>query len=353
MCGLKLPNMLEIFLKTMTDHYLVASWNIYGGKKLSTLTIRFDTSAIDNNVEPESVKYKRISHQQLQRDSDRTIKWKSSLVNKDNVVGMDDNCDKNTGEINSNTDESVEITHTDQRVKHEGSSIIQPHTSCSSNNIGHTGEQEFNEPLINNCQQTGGQLDSIGVGDLHNSDNDTDQESHTGGDQESDTGGDHFSCDGCGCYWKQRHGWYRCTECGDFDICSRCYAKHFHQHHKLQMHTFVEPDSPELGFCDSCGYQFRQYSPTFKVAQCATCEDYALCKRCAQEGMHKRHSDHLQLISAKEYLDIIGWIPTMMYDWGVYFQGNKTIIKKKKEMHGYTHVYCFRSNIFLIKVQSP
>jgi hypothetical protein len=115
----------------------------------------------------------------------------------------------------------------------------------------------------------------------------------------------HFTCNGCGNYYQTGDKWFRCTDCGDFDICSKCDIKQFHHHHKQQMHKFVEPECLQVGcFCDSCGYQFK-LGPTFRVYQCSVCEDYALCKKCAEQGMHAAHSQELTLVEIQSYLDDI------------------------------------------------
>ena len=68
----------------------------------------------------------------------------------------------------------------------------------------------------------------------------------------------------------------------------------------------VIPDDYTKGYCNSCGFKFRPQSLSFYVNQCEICEDYALCKKCMVEGMHKKHAGHLKRVRALDYIHDIG-----------------------------------------------
>ena len=112
----------------------------------------------------------------------------------------------------------------------------------------------------------------------------------------SDDDGIGFECMTC-------HGpikevkWCKCTLCYDFNICLQCMETNKHFKHKKYLHLFIDYDpSGNVPYCDSCGTLFTQES-NGHVFQCESCEDYALCEQCKMEGMHRQHSDDINMIT--------------------------------------------------------
>ncbi len=70
------------------------------------------------------------------------------------------------------------------------------------------GDQHLSTPDVNvGSKQKRGGIKDIDGNNINSSDSD-----------------DEFSCDGCGCMMSGSPGtkWFRCTECGDLDICRTC-----------------------------------------------------------------------------------------------------------------------------------
>ena len=109
--------------------------------------------------------------------------------------------------------------------------------------------------------------------------------------------------------------WFRCTVCIDFDICTDCHANKCHVKHWEYIHQFNYPKNCNDGYCDSCGYKFRPHCSTFQVFHCPSCEDYAICRQCKNQGMHVNHQFKMKWIPASDYLLLIQGKGSHHGDW--------------------------------------
>ena len=85
---------------------------------------------------------------------------------------------------------------------------------------------------------------------------------------------------------------YRCEECEDYDLCSKCYEKGIHPEHKKR--EITEANIYHWGYgCDGCGF-----SPIIGDRyHCTSCPDYDLCGRCRDDKKHPEHRRKLKLIT--------------------------------------------------------
>ena len=52
-------------------------------------------------------------------------------------------------------------------------------------------------------------------------------------------------------------------------------------------------------------FTFKPYCSTFFVHRCNICEDYAICKKCLEQGMHVKHAYALEKTLARDYLSYL------------------------------------------------
>ena len=63
-----LPKTLEIALKNLLEEHNLSGWSIHGSQKITTLVLRFN---MEDHIQNQDIKYKRVSPSQLNRDKDR------------------------------------------------------------------------------------------------------------------------------------------------------------------------------------------------------------------------------------------------------------------------------------------
>ena len=310
-----LPNVLVTLLDTVSNEYQLSSWYTKGGSDFTTISLRFDHSAIVHDT-VETAKYKKVSQNRVERDKSRAERWKSDCkdtgitqsdndsndapngrLQKDIATQADDiapippaQCDQyhnaelaTTNQSNMHDLENISITHMDTVA---GADEI--HLNESSIEISHGAVSKQTAVIQHgNTSSVADMLDS----------NDSSSES-----DESDDPID-IQCNICleSC---NRNGnvWYKCTVSDDFDMCLKCHSSKRHIDHWGHIHKFEYPKDCSNGYCDSCGFVFRPHSSSFYVHRCQKCDDYAICKKCHDQDMHVKHAYIMERILASDYL---------------------------------------------------
>lgn len=301
------PKPLETILMNLLKTFELTLWNIKGGENFTQVYIRFGTEDI-SNFTVQRVGYRKVSNEKLKRDYNRAQKWRHE---NDNRCGSDDERQtEHVVELHENTlrhniapteSSPVFLTNTNTEVQKQGAhdlngkqgsvsgeAILEVNTVHSWEVEGICQQNLAASSSIQKVESNG----SVVVEDDYDSDDSSEEE--------------YFKCNICSTAIVEDSKWHRCTECDDFDICNTCHKKNHHSKHQFQIHEFVIPDDCTKGYCDSCGFKFRPQSFSFYVNQCEICEDYALCKKCMAEGMHKKHADHLKQVRALDYINDIG-----------------------------------------------
>ncbi len=77
---------------------------------------------------------------------------------------------------------------------------------------------------------------------------------------------------------------WTCTSCDDFAACKQCQEQGLHTEHLDQIRDFVILETSDNIYCRSCGHVFRTNQN--KLYQCTICDDgYILCLKCHNDGM--------------------------------------------------------------------
>jgi len=100
------------------------------------------------------------------------------------------------------------------------------------------------------------------------------------------------ACDACGEMISPQDTRYRCVECQDFDLCSRCSQKTVAQH--KPSHRMLSLLETARYSCDGCA------SPiTNRHYRCLECLDFDFCDQCHQSkletGAHTKHHRMVQV----------------------------------------------------------
>lgn len=288
-----LPLVLEITLDTLLTNNALSSWQIKGGPKFSQVTIRFSAmAAAPSNTE---VQYRRAPPSRIARDRQRAFARSDTTVQYQQEEHIDR--DSNNGEEES-TQMPANIREQANIATMDNSSppvlaACQPSAAADDNMNGQSGMTERGVTVsLNNIDMSGDSVKSE-YADIQETSITND------GDSDSSEGGT-FSCDGCGGMMSGDSGmvWYRCTECDDVDICTDCFLRNVHGHHKRHIHKFVCPVDWNSCYCDSCGVVLNVDAVLFS---CRLCEDYCLCGSCKKQRMHIKHNKHLTLDSVTQY----------------------------------------------------
>ncbi len=322
----KLPKILVVMLENILNDHALSSWQFKGGPLYTQLTIRFTQGDMADDI--EDTKYRRISPSQQHRDKMRVQKflnekdhdtcqskeyYKSENIH-DSSMTTANSCEDALPAIDSLTvsnkttaDENV----TDERVNestiaaaadggfsHPVETLVgQVDQYISTSHVNTATEQERGgikdvccTPDVNtgSKQQRGGIKDTDGK---NNNSSDSDEE---------------FSCDGCGCMMSGAPGtkWFRCTECGDLDICETCHHNNFHTEHKPHMSAFKCPKDLDDPYCDACWKMFDIDDSNAILHYCQICQDYVLCSVCKRKSFHNKHRQCFRTILVQEYIDL-------------------------------------------------
>lgn len=310
-----LPKVLEVMLDNMLSDSSLSSWFVKGGHDFTQITIRFDTSAMTQNTE-DKIMYKKVSKRKIERDSNRAEQWRNKATTNVEIRDIDVNTDgdliHHINSCNINT-MSPNMNYTTQGTQY-GSSIELPsivHSpvhGCNKHNLS-------DATLVTENKESHGNVDTqdctelgavCGNGDMDVKDDEHEISSCISSENSSYDDVADVHCNICqGSCNDKENRWYRCTVCDDFDMCSICYKNKEHLTHYKYIHEFKYPNDCSGGYCDSCGFRFRPHSPTFHVYQCLSCQDYAMCKKCHQEGMHVKHLFNMKSVPASDYLQYL------------------------------------------------
>ncbi len=113
----------------------------------------------------------------------------------------------------------------------------------------------------------------------------------------------HYPCDVCHTLMSTvaNTECWTCTSCNDFAFCKQCQEQELHTEHINQIDEFVIPEISDNIYCRSCGHVFRTNEN--KLYQCTICDDdYILCLKCHNDGMHQKHSHFHELKTKKAYM---------------------------------------------------
>ena len=53
-------------------------------------------------------------------------------------------------------------------------------------------------------------------------------------------------------------------------------------------------DGPQYHY-DCCGFKYDQVNPHLKVWHCTCCDEFSVCKKCKQRGMHAKYFVRLKI----------------------------------------------------------
>ncbi len=296
----KLPKVLVVALESILDDHVLSSWQFKGGPLYTQLTIRFAQGDMTANV--EDMKYRRIPHSQILREKTRVKNFKdkkghNTFQTQENFQSKNEN-DK---DVCSTTDTLNNIDSPTVSNKATADENVTEEFGLETN-IGVIAAGDISRPVEAIPDQGGQHLSA------HNNVNAAPKQERGGiidtdDDSNSD---DEFSCDGCGCMMSGDPGtkWFRCTECGDLDICESCHQDDFHKEHRSYISGFTCPKNLDDPWCDACGKMFRMHDNNAILHQCQICEDYILCSVCKRQSFHNIHKTSLKTLHVQEYIDL-------------------------------------------------
>ena len=310
-----LPNVLVALLDSVSSEYELSSWYTRGGPHFTTINLRFDHAAmLQDNI--ETAKYKRVSQNRVYRD--RAARWKSHQNE------MDTSQETRTG---NSPNEGHTMDNATQAAADNNSSILpvqydqQDHVDlpnikhCSMTNLDNisivnvdtVGRADVNK-TEGSMQVAHGSVYSKQIGEVLQAaassiaEMSDDLDTSSGESVASNDLID-IQCNICSkrCN-REGNKWFKCTVCEDFDMCSKCHSMNQHMKHWRHIHSFEYPTNCNNGYCDSCGFMFRPHCSTFYVHMCKLCEDYTICKKCREQGMHAKHAYMMEETLARDYL---------------------------------------------------
>ncbi len=354
-----LPKPLQTTLDTLLMDNKLSSWQIRGGEHFIQVTIRFSATTIGCNE--TNVKYRRAPPSRILRDNDRArnhqfeeaecmnehgiINRMNNTIDAQNVTTLENNGNVNvTNQIRSTvpcppatTDLSISPTNSNvQSMEQHTSDVDTGNIDINTNSIDlnnsvrdsvisvETDDSEddrlqklleYMDRFEESCDRIDKKCDQINdnlvesVSHSMNTRTDTSTKCEVKCDMNDDddsVSDGTYTCDGCGGMIdaKPDSMWYRCTHCGDVDICHECFIKDVHNHHKAHLQVFKAPADWNVPYCDSCGLSFNDYEST--LYKCTMCEDYCLCQHCKNNLLHIHHSKYIKGVSVQQYSKDIG-----------------------------------------------
>ena len=314
----ELPKVLVTLLDSVSSEYELSSWYTRGGSDYTTISLRFDHAAMMENT-VETAKYKRVSKRHMHRDRDRVATWKSHQNDMDiscqetqtgndpyeghiKDIAIQTAADDITPILPAQYDQHDHVNLTN--TKHSSMSDLDniPIADVGAVSMADEIKTENRMNVIQGsvyCKQIGEVLQAAASSIADMSDDlDTSSDDSAELNDPIDV-----KCDIClkSCN-KEGNKWFKCTVCEDFDICPKCHSMKQHMKHWRHIHTFEYPTNCNNGYCDSCGFMFRPHCSTFYVHRCKICQDYAICKKCNEQGMHIKHAYMLEETPARDYL---------------------------------------------------
>ncbi len=345
-----MPKPLQITLDTLLMENDLSSWQIRGGEHFIQVSIRFSVTAVGTKV--RDMKYRRAPPSQIHRDSIRAsmhTQYATEDIREHEVTNMIAETTGSQYLTQPETAKCVNITDkggstvlplaASNEHSNPVSSHVQPlelHTEevdtenidtdynniDSDNSLRDSVKSEESDDYEEKCLKT--ILAYMEKKDQHSEMED--QRPHCVNDNpiteindstkiltdpirehddESITDGT-YTCDGCGGMIDASPNsmWYRCTYCGDTDVCYECFNKDIHKQHKTHLQKFIAPTNWNTPYCDACGFTFSD--PTGKLFICSMCEDYCICHKCKNKLLHINHSKHMKEECVETYSKDIG-----------------------------------------------
>ena len=297
-----LPVALETALVSLLDANKLSTWKITGGESHVAVTLRFNMADKQTMTgESEPVHFKKMAPSQVRRNYQRRYQWISaknnSMSGQNSISGnihMEDTiCSGNA------------INRHEQDLDHgSGSSIfggMSETTKTAQTQMSHMSDQDT---VIDPCDQ------NITIPKQTEPESLSDSEDSDHGDS-SETSDDTLpvrtdgECDLCSKPFPISQPIWTCTKCDSFAICTPCrrssrYMTHHHPCESDQLHEYTVPGLVKNDCnCDSCGTFISHHKS--KVYECSICDNFILCPRCHQEGMHKYHLANMIGKTKQEY----------------------------------------------------
>ena len=282
-------------LDNLLQNNTLLSWNIRGYDSYTQVSLRFS-----DELPVGDMSYRKSPPSRIKRDNERKVTWEAK-----------------TGHT---TDESDGID--ESKPKDSNNSIAISQGTSGTDMVSPCTEVDINNTILPDTKPLKNVGKSQSVGNIATS---TDLDSFiktintpavkpadaAGSTSSPHQGGMHVDhnivigdtvCDLCKKSISTKQ-WFRCTTCGDFDVCQLCNKRGHHSEHTSQLHRFNNPDGHHI-YCESCGISFEDMG--MYIFFCKTCEDYPLCCPCRMKGMHSIHAKQLKLVTVETYKNKVG-----------------------------------------------
>ena len=250
------------------------------------------------------VYYKKMAPSQVRRNYERRQNWISSKNNpKSGDISSSDNVHIESQVCNDNiTNRSgQEPGHVNRSSITGGLFEINQSRQTQMPHLNNHPEQG---PVTDLCDITADQNIAMPKQSISQSE-DTDSSSCSS-EESNDTLPECMEgvCDICSKSFPTSNPIWTCTQCDNYAICFTCkdadQVTHDHSCAKDQLHMYNIPGLIKCDCnCDSCG----AFIPSLrsKLFECMMCENFILCPRCHQEGMHKNHKSRMIEKTKREY----------------------------------------------------
>lgn len=293
------PLAFEIMLDSLLKANQLSTWKVTGGDKHIAVTLRFNMADIKAS-QTESVSFKRVPPSQQRRSFHRRQKWL-----------QDKNMDKN-----ETSDDNRDLDDFENSIVEESSNNRLSCDTESKTGPSHSGPRELPQcTLTHKSSMSDHQDQCVQVSDSEeqNSISDTEIEQQHDLDSSSESADtctllqpdeNYGVCDVCLKPFYNAKVLMTCTQCDNFAVCTTCKEFDFSSRHTTcdgdQMHMYNVPGLIKADCnCDSCGMFFQ--NSRSKLYECQKCDNFILCRKCMDEGMHKYHTSAMKAMTRKQY----------------------------------------------------